>query len=225
MTHIIVPIKDLSQAKQRLAGILTSEQRAGLVLAMLEDLLLTLSTLDSCTVWVLASNPQVFRMAQRHGAQIINEHKSQGYNQAVAFGFTHFTSGPVAVIPGDVPLASRAEIQQLIRPVDDENELIRLAPDKGKLGTNGLFLSQAKLMEPGFGAHSFTGYLNTAKTNGISVEKILGTGLGLDIDTPADLEQLIRHANQDVIHQGATHQFLQQLGHYFKPQLLDQGAA
>jgi len=38
MTNIIVPIKDLSQAKQRLSGVLTKEHCEGLVLAMLEDL-------------------------------------------------------------------------------------------------------------------------------------------------------------------------------------------
>ncbi len=220
MINIIVPIKDLAQAKQRLAGTLSREQRAGLVLAMLEDLLWTLSSLESCTVWVLASNPQVFRVAQMCGVQMINEHKSQGYNQAVAFGFKRFTSGPVAVIPGDVPLASAEEILQLIRPNKGQHELIRIAPDREKQGTNGLFLSRATLMEPDFGARSFTSYLCTAKAKGINVEKIPSAGLGLDIDTPADLEQLISQT-----HQGATHQFLQQLGQHFEPQLLNQGAA
>lgn len=220
MTHIIIPIKDLSQAKQRLAGIMSTEQRAGLVLAMLKDLLMTLSKLETCTVWVLASSPKVFQVAQRYGASIINEHKSQGYNEAVAFGFKQFPCGSVAVIPGDVPLAGAEEILQLIKPANDQNELVRLAPDREKQGTNGLFLSQAHLMDPGFGARSYAGYLGTAKAKGIGVEKVFSTGLALDIDTPADLEQLIRQTQE-----GETIKFLKQLGHHFRPQFLNQGAA
>ncbi|MEZ7818476.1 2-phospho-L-lactate guanylyltransferase [Candidatus Njordibacter sp. Uisw_039] len=220
MTHIIVPIKDLSQAKQRLAGVLSKEHREGLVLAMLEDLLITLSTLPSCTVWVIASNPKVFQVAQRCGAQIINEHESQGYNQAVAFGLKQFAGEPIAVIPGDVPLASAVEILQLIKPTDDQNELVRLAPDTEQQGTNGLFLSRANLMEPGFGSHSYMRYLSKARAKGIGVENISSANLALDIDTPADLEQLVSH-----VRKGATYEFLQQLGHHFGPQFLDQGAA
>lgn len=220
MTHIIVPIKDLSQAKQRLAGVLSNGQREGLVLAMLEDLLITLSTLPSCTVWVLASNPKVFKIAQRYGVQIINEHQSQGYNQAVALGFNHFPSEPVAVIPGDVPLASATEILQLIKPTHNREELVRLAPDWEKRGTNGLFLSRGNLMEPSFGSHSYSCYLGTAKDKDISVEKVFGTGLALDIDTPADLEQLVRQTQE-----GETKKFLKQLGQNFGSQFLNQGAA
>ena len=220
MTNIIVPIKDLSQAKQRLSGVLTKEHCEGLVLAMLEDLLITLSTLPSCTVWVLASNTKVFQVAQRCGVRIINEHESQGYNQAVAFGFKHFPGEPVAVIPGDVPLASAAEILQLIKPTHNPEELVRLAPDREMKGTNGLFLSQAHLMESSFGVRSYDGYLRTAKAKGIGVEKVFSTGLALDIDTPADLEQLVRQTQE-----GETIKFLKQSGRHFGPQFLNQGAA
>lgn len=220
MTHIIIPIKDLSQAKQRLAGVLSKEHREGLVLAMLKDLLITLSALPSCTVWVLASNTKVFQVAQRCGVRIINEHESQGYNQAVAFGFKHFPGEPVAVIPGDVPLASAAEILQLIKPTDNREELVRLTPDREKEGTNGLFLSQAQLMESGFGARSYDRHLRTAIAKGIGVEKVFSTGLALDIDTPADLEQLVRQTQE-----GETIKFLKQLDHHFGTQFLNQGAA
>ena len=220
MTHIIIPIKDLSQAKQRLAGVLSKEHREDLVLAMLEDLLITLSTLPSCTVWVLASNTKVFQVAEKYGVKIINEHESQGYNQAVEFGFKHFPGESVAVIPGDVPLASAAEILQLIKPTHNREELVRLAPDREKRGTNGLFLSRGNLMEPSFGSHSYTRYLGTAKDKGISVEKVFSTGLALDIDTPADLEQLVRQTQE-----GETNKFLKQLGHHFGSQFLNQGAA
>jgi len=218
MTHIIVPIKDLSQAKQRLAGVLSKEHREDLVLAMLEDLLITLSTLPSCTVWVLASNTKVFQVAEKYGVKIINEHESQGYNQAVEFGFKHFPGESVAVIPGDVPLASAAEILQLIKPTHNREELVRLAPDRENRGTNGLFLSQVHLMEPGFGARSYAGYLGTAKAKGICIEKVFSAGLALDIDTPSDLEQLVRQTQE-----GETIKFLKQLGHHYGPQFLNQG--
>ncbi|MCP5011926.1 MAG: 2-phospho-L-lactate guanylyltransferase, partial [Aestuariibacter sp.] len=45
MTNIIIPIKNLSFAKTRLASVLTSSMRSQLVLAMLEDLLRTVSKL------------------------------------------------------------------------------------------------------------------------------------------------------------------------------------
>ena len=48
MTDVVIPVKDLSRAKGRLQNILTPAERAGLVLAMLRDLLTTLNQCAPC---------------------------------------------------------------------------------------------------------------------------------------------------------------------------------
>ena len=49
-TYALVPVKGLSRAKTRLAGALTGDERAGLVLAMLRDVLTALRGLQTIVV-------------------------------------------------------------------------------------------------------------------------------------------------------------------------------
>lgn len=191
MTEIIVPIKNLSRAKQRLAGILSPGERAGLVLAMLEDLLTVIAALDAGRVWVVSNDEDVFDVARRHDAGIVREHRPAGYNPAVALGLVNVPSEcNVAVLPGDVPLATEAEIAALIAPAASKRKEVRLVADRKQQGTNGLFMSSANLLLPAFGTGSFSGYRRSAGMLGINPVVIDAPGLAHDVDLPSDLDDL-----------------------------------
>lgn len=194
MTDIVIPVKKLSQAKQRLSGLLTPTVRAGLVLAMLEDLLALVSFIDHDRVLVVASDDLVFDVARKFGANILREDRPWGYNSAVNAGFAALGDVEnVAVFPADIPLARSREISRVIAPSEMDKPLVRLASSRDKLGTNGLFLSSRNLIRPGFGPDSFTGHCRSASAMGIDTVSLKAPGLAHDIDTPLDLQEFIQH--------------------------------
>jgi len=194
MTDIVIPVKKLSKGKQRLSGLLTPTVRAGLVLAMLEDLLAMVSFIDHGQILVVASDDLVFDVARKFGANILREDRPWGYNSAVNAGFAALGDVEnVAVFPADIPLARSREISRLIAPSEMDKPLVRLAPSRDKLGTNGLFLSSRNLIRPGFGPDSYTGHCRSASAMGIDTVFLEAPSLAHDIDTPLDLQEFIQH--------------------------------
>jgi 2-phospho-L-lactate guanylyltransferase len=208
MTDIVIPIKELSAAKQRLASVLDPGKRIGLALAMLEDLLSVISSLAHGPVWIISSDERVFTLASRFGAQPIQEDFPRGYNQAVTLAFeTIGAHRNIAVLPGDIPLATAADLTALIAPVTAEQNIIRLAASRDQMGTNGLFLSSKSMIDPDFGPGSFERHRRSAKAAGIDAAIVNTHGLEHDIDTPADLREFL-----DTGIQCATSKFLRGLG-------------
>jgi 2-phospho-L-lactate guanylyltransferase len=221
LTDIVIPIKNLSFAKMRLADILTASMRAGLVLAMLEDLLSVVSKLEHHQIWIVASDEAVFDVARKFGAFPIRENHAQGYNSAVTLGFGRLPeNGNVAVLPGDVPLARGDEIASLVAPSNYGAPTIRLASAHDRKGTNGLFLSSKKLIPPGFGLDSFNRYLNTFRGIGIEPEVLDTPCLANDIDTPHDLCNFASLCTD-----GATGEFLRTVDIPLFSQILEKGVA
>lgn len=221
MTEIIVPIKNLAHAKQRLAGILSPDERAGLVLAMLEDLLTVIARLDSGRVWVVSNDNDVFDVARKYDSRFVRERYPAGYNPAVALGLASVPPGcNVAVLPGDVPLATETEITALIAPAASGRKDLRLVADRNRQGTNGLFLSSADLLRPAFGLDSFAGYRRTAGLSGLKPEIINAPGLAHDVDLPADLNDLAAAKRHN-----ATLGFLRGIRHADGLGILERGAA
>ena len=221
LTEIVIPIKRLSRAKQRLAGLLSPSERAGLVLAMLEDLLGAVSRADKGRIWLVASDDAVFDIGRTFGVRPIREHRTCGYNAAVALGFTAVAGPerPVAVLPGDLPLAGSGEITSLVAPLKTAPD-IRIAGARDGRGTNGLFLSRPHLLSPAFGPDSFADYVNASHNAGITPRLLHAPGLAFDIDTPADLRSLARTAVSNT-----TQRFLCLLGEHDPNRNLQRGAA
>ena len=220
MTEIIVPIKDLSQAKQRLSGVLSPLSRAGLVMAMLQDLLSAASAVDGCRIWLIASDDVILDIGRSFGAHVIREPISRGYNEAVAHALaTMSAEAPVAVLPGDLPLATSSEIAALTAPLD-KTPTIRIASARDGCGTNGLFLSQPRLLSPAFGTGSFSRHTRASRAIGVQPEHVRAPGLAFDIDTPADLVDFVEASTG-----GATGRFLSGLADSNNYRILERGAA
>lgn len=221
MTEIIIPIKPLPFAKERLAGHLSADGRAGLVLAMLEDLLTTITGIGHRRIRIVTGDGNVADVAQRFDVPCVWETRARGYNAAVTLGIASLSEGDdIAVIPGDVPLAHPDEITRLITPSDPAKPTIRLIASRDRHGTNAMFLSGNTRIRPGFGPDSFAGHCRTARAVKIEPTIIEAPGIALDIDTISDLLHFKVCAGT-----GATRQFLQGVqladshGHY------DRGAA
>ena len=188
MTNILIPVKSLAQAKQRLSGVLSDEARAGLVLAMLKDMLSTLGSWNDGDVWIVSADTKVIATAHDFGARVIREEHSSGYNEAVSTGFRELDpKEPVLVLPGDLPRLTFEDLGNLLSSFSLEKKEVRIIPDQKRIGTNALFLSSPGLIEPAFGSDSFSKHKAAAKTVEADTSIYELANLAHDIDSPDDL--------------------------------------
>ncbi len=187
MTSVIIPVKHLASAKTRLSPALTAQNRAGLVLAMLEDVLRAAGGTGGHAVRVVSGDTRVLDVARRFGAGTVHEDRPGGYNAAVRLGLAEVASaGAVAILPGDVPAASARELERLFAP-SPTDPCVRLVPAHDRRGTNGLFMTSADLLRPAFGPGSFAAHRAAAAKAGLHTQVLDLSGLARDIDEPADL--------------------------------------
>jgi len=193
MIVLVVPVKDLVNAKQRLLSLLEPAERAALARAMLRDVLHALTEAHLDAVWVVTRDPAVVAAVRPFGVEIVPEATNAGHTAAVAHAQTRATSRGArvfATVPGDVPCVTAEDIRALVGAVG-EPPGVAFVPSRSGLGTNGVALSPPDLMPLTFGEPSFENHLATAGRRGLTPRVLRLPRLGLDIDTPGDLRALL----------------------------------
>jgi len=203
MTEIIIPVKPLAIAKTRLASVLSPDQRADLVLAMLCDVLKVACSLREHNVWVVTSESAAVKLAQQYGAKVITESVVAGYNAAVSTGLSfidqHYSENRnTAIVPADVPRMTAEDLNRFTVACDSMANKVRLAPAHDGEGTNGVFLSRADLLQPVFGTNSFMRYQEQCRSIDITPDIQVDTSLAFDIDTVLDLKELLNNCDESV---------------------------
>jgi 2-phospho-L-lactate guanylyltransferase len=189
----IVPVKPLNQAKSRLSGVLSSEERVSLIRRMFIHTLEVLSQVDSIEhILVVSKDSNVLTLARDHNARTITERGSPQLNQALNRA-TQIARGygvsSVLVLPADLPLLTRKVVEGLLA-LSVDPPVVVIVPDRHGSGTNALLISPPGLIEYDFGPQSFNCHFARAKAIGARVEVCDLPSLGLDIDLPEDLERL-----------------------------------
>lgn len=192
----VVPVKSLTRAKTRLAGVLAPPARRQLVLTMFEDVLAILRATPAIgPILVVTADRWVALNGKRDGARILSEGRSAGLNAALHLGARHARregAKRVLFIPADVPLATPAEISQIVSgPWPSEREFAVIVPARKGEGTNALLLSPPEALAPNFGKDSFALHCRQAAKRGLEAKLLPLRGLGKDIDEPADLGALM----------------------------------
>ena len=185
-----VPVKDLSEAKQRIGLLLTASERKLLMQAMLEDVLSCLMASPVDSVLVATGDPEVVGIARTFKAYIVLEPVNQGHTVAVTLAQRYATTERAdgfLTIPGDVPLATPDEIATIIHTAPPAPSAT-FVPSRSQLGTNGVLLLPPGLLRLQFGEPSFSNHLEAARARGLEPRVLALPGLGLDIDTADDLQ-------------------------------------
>lgn len=188
-----VPVKDLANAKQRLVAFLGASERRDLARVMLEDVLDALAVAQIGQVLVVTREPEVEELAARHSAGTLREEINLGHTEAVAHaqrsalarGATRFLT-----IPGDVPCVTPAELRSLAETPMEPAGVV-FVPSLSGFGTNAALLAPPDIMPLKFGEPSFDNHLVAARAAGLRPLVRRLPGLGLDIDAPDDLGQLL----------------------------------
>ncbi len=188
----IVPVKTFDRAKQRLANVLSEEERRALMLAMARDVLTCLSKTTCLTGTLIVSRaPEADALAQAFDTERFAESPDanlpQSLEQATHHLMTHFDAKGVMVVPADVPGISAGELDEILTDHQD----VTILPDSENIGTNGLICSPPLCMPYIFDGKSFKPHVDGAFAAGITPKIVPGTRFALDIDTPDDLRALL----------------------------------
>ena len=191
----VVPIKEFAAAKQRLAGVLSAEQRRVLAATMVQDVLDTLATVrELAGILVVTCDPLAAAMAERAGARVTTEHARDGQTAAVAAAARTLARddiGAMLMVPGDIPLASADELAALTQ-AHGPAPAFTIVPAHDERGSNAVLCSPPDAVPLRFGDDSFLPHLAAAQQRGIEPAILRVPGIGLDIDRPEDLARLAR---------------------------------
>jgi 2-phospho-L-lactate/phosphoenolpyruvate guanylyltransferase len=187
---VVVPIKEVAGAKQRLAGILSARVRSRLALTMAEDVLSVLSTVQGLAgLAVVSCDPQAIQMAARFGARILSDDARGGHTAAVrgaARVLADEGRKALLTMPGDIPLVTAAEVEQVLAAATGHRDFV-IAPAHDGRGSNAILCAPPDIVPLSFGDDSFIPHLATARACGIEPQIVRAPGIALDIDNPQDL--------------------------------------
>jgi len=188
-----VPVKQFAGAKQRLAPLLSREQRQALAAAMLEDVLAALAEAPLAGIMVNTLEPVATELARRYGARVVTDGARDGHTGAVtAMARILAAEGcDMLTVPGDIPRMTAAEIAAVVearRPAPS----LTIVPAHDGRGSNAVLCSPPLVMPLRFGDDSFLPHLAAARALGIEPTIVKLPGIGLDIDQPDDVRAFMR---------------------------------
>jgi 2-phospho-L-lactate guanylyltransferase len=190
---ILIPVKNLSSAKQRLAAVLDQPSRTRLAQAMLHDVLAAVHGWeDRPQVAVVTGDPYAIDLAQKYGFEIIPDPDDPGETAAIEMATrvcVERGAESTLVIPADIPLVQAWELEEIMKHAPGEGSV--LVPAADGRGTNAAFRRPANLFPLRFGTDSFKPHHAAAQATGKPCVVLNLPGIAVDVDHPPDLEHLL----------------------------------
>jgi len=189
----LVPVKALSEAKGRLAAVLTSEERRRLALAMLADVVTALLGAASIAyIAIISPDKAVLKEAERLRARPLPEPPQvRGINAALSYGASLLAkegADTILVVPGDLPTITAAAVEAVLASLPSPRGVAIVPSAEG--GTNVLALRPPDAIPFRFGPKSFTAHRGEAAARQEPPPVARGGGLPADVDSPQALRRV-----------------------------------
>ena len=189
---ILIPIKNTSGAKQRLASVLDQPSRTRLAQAMLHDVLSALQEWNDCPrVGLVTGDPFAIQLAKEYGFDLIPDAEDPGETAAIEIATrlcVERGEQDTLVIPADIPLVQAWELEEILKHAPVQGSV--LVPAADGRGTNAAFRRPPNLFPLRFGNDSFKPHLAAAQATGQSCIVLNLPGIAVDVDNPEDLHEL-----------------------------------
>jgi 2-phospho-L-lactate guanylyltransferase len=189
---ILIPVKNLANAKQRLAAVADQASRTELARAMLADVLTAVAAWQNRPeIGIVSSDPFAFDLAHHFDFEIIPDDANRGETDAIEMATRLCEARGIdstLVIPADIPLIQAWELEAILRASPSEGTV--LVPASDGRGTNAAWRRPAGLFPLLFGNDSFKPHLAAARATLKPCVILSFRGIGLDIDNPSDLKEL-----------------------------------
>lgn len=195
---ILIPVKNLSTAKQRLAAVLDQPSRTELAQGMLHDVVAAIAAWPRRPPCALVtSDGFAIELARQYDFEVIPDTANSGETGAIEMATCLCVArgtDSTLVIPADIPLIRASELDQILALAPDEGSV--LAPAADGRGTNAAFRRPANLFPLRFGNDSFKPHFAAARATGKPCIVLHLSGIGVDVDNPEDLERVFVHPGE-----------------------------
>jgi len=189
-----VPVKEFTGAKQRLAAMLSPQQREVLAATMLHDVLAALAGARRLGgILVNTVEPRAAALAERFGARVVTGGARDGHTGAV-MGMARALAAEghaMLTLPGDIPRVTAAEVDAVVGSCLPAPSFT-IVPAHDELGSNAVLCAPPGAVPLRFGDDSYFPHLAAARSSGIEPTIVRLPGIAMDIDHPADLRMFLR---------------------------------
>lgn len=196
MRALLLPVKDLRNAKKRLASVLSPEERFGLAQAMLTDTIRAIQRVRKAEkIFVITNYQPIFDVAEENGWEILREDRQISESDSVDTGSTICEKKGVRALlrlPLDLPLIQPCDIDELLA-IECASPATVIVPSRDGTGTNALLRTPPTLFPSHFGEGSFAKHLSEAKDVDARVFLRRNHRLEMDVDDESDLRALLEH--------------------------------
>jgi 2-phospho-L-lactate guanylyltransferase len=198
MSHVLIPVKNLSNAKFRLSSVLNLEERHLLCLSMLNDVIdAVINVKQIKNITIITSDKKIREYTKKMSILCLNDEKND-LNLALEFGvkkIIHKGAKSILILPIDIPLVKSTDIESLI---DDglNSRCMIVVPSLDGGGTNALFMRMPDIIKLKFGPTSFKDHCTEARSKKIPIKILRIFNMALDIDTNRDLIRFLNLKNR-----------------------------
>jgi 2-phospho-L-lactate/phosphoenolpyruvate guanylyltransferase len=196
MLALLLPVKDLHNAKQRLAGVLTPDERFGLASAMLMDTIRAVRGVRrSDRIFVVTNYDLATQAARENGWEILLEEQQISESVSVDTASRQCQERGVTSLlrlPLDLPLVQAGDIDELLADEYVAPAMV-IVPSRDGTGTNALLRTPPSLFPSHFGSGSYAKHCAEAKGAGAQIWQRRNPRLEMDVDDEKDLRALLKH--------------------------------
>jgi len=182
MRALLLPIKDLRNAKKRLTDVLTPEERFALAEAMLADTIRAVQGVRRAEkIFVITNYEPSMQLAEENGWDILREEQQISESHSV---------------DAASKLCEQDGVSGLLRvPLDVECRApsLVIVPSRDGTGTNAILRTPPTLFPSHFGTGSFAKHLAEAESSHAQVIVRRNARLEMDVDGEADLRALLEN--------------------------------
>ena len=194
MRALLLPVKDLNNAKKRLIGVLTPEERFALADAMLADTIRAVRGVRCAErIFVVTNYEPVMQLAEENQWEILREEQQISESDSVDAASKiceQLSVTGLLRLPLDLPLIQSSDIDELLT-VECQAPALVIVPSRDGTGTNAMMRTPPTLFPSHFGGGSFAKHLAEAERAQARVMVRRNARVEMDVDDEADLRALL----------------------------------
>lgn len=191
--YAIIPVTKFKDAKTRLSPFLNEEERENLLKAMLHDVTDTLKKhVDK--IFIISRDEEVLNYAEKLNVSIIPEDENSNLNKALkqAMKICKGKAKKVIIVPSDIPLIGKTNVQMLIDASKNLDFII--VPAKGG-GTN-MIIMKPMAIHTRFEGFSYKEHVQAAERKKLNPQVHDSFFMALDVNTTEDLGEIMIHGEK-----------------------------
>jgi 2-phospho-L-lactate/phosphoenolpyruvate guanylyltransferase len=193
MRALLLPVKDLRNAKQRLVGFLTPQERFELAHAMLSDTFRAVRTVHLADKILVVTNYEpAARVAAKNGWEVLYEEQQISESASIDFASRWCADHDISAalrVPLDIPLIQSGDIDELLT-INCVGPALVIVPSRDGTGTNAILRTPPTLFPSHFGNGSFAKHCAEAARMGAQMLIHRNPRLEMDVDNESDLRAL-----------------------------------